>query len=159
MLRLGLRTKFFLYSNTLIVVTMGLVTIGGVTHERNARYEAIVSRGRSVTEALAIPITDALMYEELGVVSETGLIENYISEILQRNEDLLRYVIVTDADGIVTHSNRWELLGERFSRALGRDAIGATQVEIRTSSWGEKILEVRAPLNIYTRFWGSLAVC
>ncbi len=158
MFRLGLRTKFFLYSNTLIVVTMGLVTILGVVHERNARYEAIVSRGRSVTEALAIPITDALMYEELGVVSETGLIENYISEILQRNEDLLRYVIVTDSDGIVTHSNRWELLGERFSRALGRESIGATQVEIRTSSWGERILEVRAPLNIYTRFWGALAV-
>ena len=74
MLRLGLRTKFFLYSNTLIVVTMGLVTLAGVSRERRAQYEAIVTRGRSVTEALAVPITDALMYEELGLVTETGLI-------------------------------------------------------------------------------------
>jgi two-component system NtrC family sensor kinase len=157
--RLGLRTKFFLYSNTLIVVTMGLVTLVGVAHERSSRYEAIVSRGKSVTEALAIPITDALMYEQLDLVSETGLIDNYINEILQRNEDFLRYVVVCDPDGRVIHSNRWELLGQRFKRALDRDSMSRpAEVEIRTSSWGERILEVRAPLNISTRFWGSVAV-
>ena len=158
-IRLGLRTKFFLYSNTLIVVTMGLVSVLGVAHERATRYDAIVARGRSLTEALAIPVTDTLMYEQLGLVTESGLIENYISEILQKNKDLMRYVVVTDADGIVTHSNRWDLLGQEFPRALTRHAIGQpTQVEIRTSSWGERILEFRTPLNISTRFWGSMAV-
>ncbi|MGE5236509.1 MAG: ATP-binding protein [Acidobacteriota bacterium] len=159
MLRLGLRTKFFLYSNTLIVVTMGLVGVLAVLHERQTRYDAIVSRGRSVTEALAIPITDALMYEELGLVSETGLIDNYITEMIDRNRDLLRYVVVADPHGIVTHTNRWELAGERFTRALGRDAIGKpSEVEIREAPWGERILEVRTPLNISTKFWGTVAV-
>ena len=45
MLRLGLRAKFFLYSNTLIVVTMTLVTLLALVHEKNTRYEAIESRG------------------------------------------------------------------------------------------------------------------
>ncbi|MFH1176087.1 MAG: ATP-binding protein [Acidobacteriota bacterium] len=158
MLRLGLRTKFFLYSNTLIVVTMGLVSVLALVHERRSRYEAIVSRGRSVTEALSIPITDALMYEELGLVLETGLIENYISEILERNRDLLRYVVVTDIAGKVTHSSRWEVLGRPFDRALGREAVGQPpDVRLRTA-WGERVLEVRTTLNISTRFWGSLAV-
>ena len=157
--RLGLRTKFFLYSNTLIVVTMGLVTLAGVSRERRAQYEAIVTRGRSVTEALAVPITDALMYEELGLVTETGLIENYISEMISRNRDLLRYVVVTDPRGRVTHSNRWELLGRTFGRALGRDAIGRSSlVEIQTAEWGERVLEIRTPLHISTRFWGSVTV-
>jgi signal transduction histidine kinase len=159
MLRLGLRTKFFLYSNTLIVVTMGLVTLVAIARERRAQYEAIVTRGRSVTEALAIPITDALMYEELGLVTETGLIENFISEMLERNRDLLRYVVVTDAAGRVTHSNRWELLGRRFARALGRDAIDRPSlVEIHTVEWGERVLEIRTALHISTKFWGSVAV-
>jgi two-component system, NtrC family, sensor kinase len=157
--RLGLRTKFFLYSNTLIVVTMGLVTMIAVSRERRAQYEAIVARGRSVTEALSIPITEALMYEEIGLVTESGLIENYISEMLDRNGDLLRYVVVTDARGRVTHSNRWELLGRHFERALGRDAVGRpTSVEVRTTPWGERVLEMRTTLNISTRFWGSLVV-
>lgn len=159
MLRLGLRTKFFLYSNTLIVVTMGLVGVLAVVHERRTQYDAIASRGRSVTEALSIPITDALMYEELGLVVETGLIDNYTGEMIERNKDLVRYVIVANAEGSVTHSNRWDLMGRPFKRALGADSIGRpAQVEIRTSSWGERVLEVRAPLNISSRFWGSLAV-
>jgi len=159
MLRLGLRTKFFLYSNTLIVVTMGLVTLIWISHERRVQFEAIVTRGRSVTEALSIPITDALMYEELGLVTETGLIENYISEMMARNRDLLRYVVVTNAAGRVTHSNRWELLGRPYERALGRDTIGQpTIAAVHQTAWGEEVLEVRTPLNISTKFWGAVAV-
>jgi two-component system, NtrC family, sensor kinase len=158
MLRLGLRTRFFIYSNTLIVVTMGLVTMVAITRERRAQYEAIVTRGRSVTEALSIPITDALMYEELGLVTETGLIENYISEMLERNRDLLRYVVVTDATGRVTHSNRWELLGRQFARSLGSDSIDRPSLaEVHTAEWGERVLEIRTALHISTRFWGSVA--
>lgn len=59
-INLGLRTKFFLYSNTLIVATMSLVTVLSVVHERAARTEAIERRGRSIVEALAIPIAGAL---------------------------------------------------------------------------------------------------
>ncbi|MEP0774723.1 MAG: HAMP domain-containing protein [Acidobacteriota bacterium] len=159
MLGLGLRTKFFLYSNTLIIVTMGLVAVIGIAHEREVRYEAIRGRGISLTEALAIPITDSLMNEELGLVPETGLIENYITEVLARNQDLMRYVVVADASGVVTHSNRWELMGQRFRRALGpRSATGGAEVEMQTSSAGERLLEVRAPLAISTKFWGSVAV-
>jgi len=157
-MRLGLRTKFFLYSNTLIAVTMGLVTVLGVMHERTARYEEIVSGARSLTEVLAIPITDALMYEELGVVSEGGLIENTIDEVVRRNRNLIRYVVVTDRSGRVTHSNRWVLLGKRFPRALGPEAVGAGPVtETLEDTDGEKVLEVRTTLNISTKYWGSLA--
>jgi signal transduction histidine kinase len=99
------------------------------------------------------------MYEELGLVTETGLIENYISEMTARNRDLLRYVVVADANGRVTHSNRWELLGRHFDRALGRDAIDRPSLaEIHTATWGERVLEIRTPLHISTRFWGSVAV-
>ena len=158
-LRLGLRTKFFLYSNTLIVVTMGLVIVLAAVHERQSRYEEIVGRGLSITEALSVPITDVLMYEDLGLVVEEGLIENYVSGVLEHNRDLVRYVIITDTRGTVTHSNRWSLLGHPFGRALDRAAIGKpSQVDLRISSWGERILEIRTPLNISTRFWGSLAI-
>ena len=159
MLRLGLRTKFFLYSNTLIVVTMGLVIVLAAVHERQSRYDEIVGRGLSITEALSVPITDVMMYEDLGLVVEEGLIENYVSGVIDHNRDLVRYVVITDSKGIVTHSNRWNLLGQRFGRALDRTAIGKpSQVDLRTSSWGERILEIRTPLNISTRFWGSLAI-
>ena len=63
--KLGLRVKFFLYSNSLIVVTMTIVTIVAIAADRHYRYEAIERRGRSICEAMAIAITDALLYEDL----------------------------------------------------------------------------------------------
>ncbi len=157
--RLGLRTKFFLYSNTLIVVTMTIVTILAIAHERRSRYQAIQSRGRSICEAMAIPITDALMYEDLGLVMQRGLIDNFISEMQVLNRDLMRYVIVTDPDGRVTHSSDWQQLGRRFERALDRSAMNqASQAAVRHGEGDEHILEVRSPLSISTKFWGSLTV-
>ncbi len=156
---LGLRTKFFLYSNTLIVVTMGLVSVLAVVHERRSRYQDIVDRGLSLTETFAVPVTDALMYEELGLVTEEGLIENYVSGLLERNRELVRYVVITDASGVVIHSNLWNLVGSRYARALDSTAIGKPSgAEEHTASWGERILEVRTPLAISSRFWGSLAI-
>nr|CAJ31152.1 histidine protein kinase [uncultured sulfate-reducing bacterium] len=157
--RLGLRTKFFLYSNTLIVVTMLLVTLIWVMHERASKTRAIESRGRSIVEAMAIPITDSLMYEDIGLMEETGLIENYITEILSRNQDLMEYVVVTDRQGRVIHSNRWELLGQPFDRVISEEALAqGVQVENRRDIDGKAVLEVRSPLSISTRFWGSLIV-
>jgi two-component system, NtrC family, sensor kinase len=157
--RLGLRSKFFVYSNALILVTVSLVTFLAVEHERESRYDAIAHRGLSMTEVLTISITDALLYQELGLIVEEGLIDNYVGEVLERNRDLVRYVVVTDRSGRVTHSNRWEMLGRRFERALGPDAIGKpSSSEISSYAGGERVLEVRMPLNVSSRFWGSIAV-
>jgi len=157
--RLGLRVKFFLYSNTLIMVTMTLVTILLVVHEQNSRYEAIEGRGRSICEVMAIPITDALMYEDLGLILETGMIENTIVEIQARTRDLVRYVVVTDTRGKVIHSSDWNLLGHGFERALGETTTEVgTVMEILEDVDGERILEGRTPLSISTKSWGSLIV-
>jgi two-component system NtrC family sensor kinase len=159
MFRLGLRTKFFLYSNTLIAVTMTLVTVILVLHERRVRHDEIVSRGLSVTEALAVPVTDTLMYQDLNLVSEGGLIENYINGVIAQNRALIRYVVIADRNGVVINSNRLDLLGQHFARALGPDAIGQPSiVEQRTSRQSGQILEVRTPLNIASKFWGSLTM-
>jgi signal transduction histidine kinase len=157
--RLSLRIRFFLYSNTLIVVTMVIVATLAIAHERRSRYEAVERRGRSICEAMAIPITDALMYEDLGLVMQRGLIDSFILEMRELNRDLMRYVIVTDTAGKVTHSESWQQLGKPFQRALGPETAGQEPVaEIRTGGEGERILEVRSPLSISTRFWGSLIV-
>jgi HAMP domain-containing protein len=159
MLRLGLRVKFFLYSNTLIVVTMSLVTRLGVVHERRSRREAIERRGRSICEAMAIPINDVLMNDDLEPGTAKGIIENYIFEIQARNRDLMRYVVVTDTQGKATHSSNWDLLGEYFEPELAEQAAeGPTVVQVPDGQDGARILEVRMPLNVSGGSGGSLIV-
>ncbi len=156
---LGLRPKIFLFSNVAIATTMGIVTLLVVAHERRQQNDAIERRARSVAAALAVPITDALMNKDLGRVPSTGLTDNYIAEILASNRDAMLYVIVTDAEGVVTHSNRWPMVGRPFERALDRDSVLGHPVTLRrTEEGGERVLEIREPLHISTKFWGSLAV-
>jgi signal transduction histidine kinase len=157
--KLGLRPKIFLFSNVAIAATMGIVTLLVVAHERQQQHDAIERRARSVAAALAVPITDALMNKDLGRAPSTGLTDNYISEILASNRDAMLYVIVTNTEGVVTHSNRWSMVGRPFERALDRDSVlRLPDAHTRTEEGGERVLEVQEPLHISTKFWGSLAV-
>jgi len=157
--RLGLRPRLFFFSNVAITATMGLVAVLVVAHARRQLHGAVEQRSRSVAAALAVPITDALMNEELGLVTDTGLTDSYISEILETNSDAMLYVIVADESGIVTHSNRWSMVGRPFERALDPEAaVHPPETRRRTEADGERVLEVLEPLHISTKFWGSLAV-
>jgi signal transduction histidine kinase len=158
-IKLGLRIRFFLYSNTVIAVTMILVTVFGMMYLRRIRYESIVGHGRSIVEAMAIPIRDALRSDANQQDAESEVISLYISEIMDRNLDFMRYVVVTDADGFVTNSSREELVGQLFERALrqGKNADEPLAAENLTES-GEDLLEVRTSLGDPGEFVGTLAV-
>jgi signal transduction histidine kinase len=158
MVKLGLRGKFILYSNTVIAVTMAIATVLAAMHDRTTHYTAMRDHARSVAGALAIAITDALMYEDLGLVQDAGLTDNYISEIMRQHQDHLRYVVVTNPEGIVTHSSRWHMLGDRFVRDVSAEELQNGPVERARFEDGERLTEVSVPLNISTKSWGALAL-
>ena len=56
MIKLGLRIRFFLYSNTVIAVTMILVTVFGMMYQRRVLYDGIVERGRDETVQPSDPL-------------------------------------------------------------------------------------------------------
>jgi len=115
-LPLGLRSRFFLYSNSLIVTTMVLVAIIWVRHERAANLQAIERVGRSMAEVMTITINEALR-SSVGVDSATSAaIASAIDRVVWANHDLIRYVVVTDSSGVVTQSNDRELVGTLFER-------------------------------------------
>jgi len=159
MIKLGLRVRFFLYSNTLIVVTMTMVTVLGMMYERRIRYEGIVSHGRSLVEAMAIPMSGAAYPHESGRELGMGTIEAYISEIMTRNRDFMRYVVVTDSYGTVTHSSRPDLVGRRFDRA--RSGVNDDDAHLVTENLveeGEDLIEIRLAYGNRGEFSGLLAV-
>ncbi len=143
MLKLGLRTKFFLYSNTVIAVTMGFVALLAVVYDRRRAYEAIESRGKSVTEALAIQLADMLTRAER-VPAEANLADRYIGTIMAQNQGLIRYVSVTDRGGTVSHASRRGILGNRLDW-VGQATRADTQM-VADPAVGP-VLEARAPLE------------
>ncbi len=157
MIRLGLRARFFLYSNTVIAVTMALVTFFWMLHERRSQNEFISSRGTSITEAMAIAITDGLLHDE--PAHGDALIRTFIDEILARNSGLVRYVVVVSPDGVVTHASEPLAQGQSFDRSVGPEMSGGEPVrEVRDTEGGVGVLEVRAALRGPGEFLGTLAV-
>jgi len=159
MIKLGLRVRFFLYSNTLIVVTMTFVTVLGMMYERRIRYDGIVNHGRSLVEAMAMPMSGASYPHAPGQELELGTVEGYIHEMMARNSDLMRYIIVTDSSGTVTHSSRTGLIGRRFERAprVMADASDPLVTETLVEE-GEDLIEIRSAFGFPGEFSGSLAV-
>lgn len=159
MIKLGLRVRFFLYSNTLIAVTMTLVAVLGTIHERRTLYEAIVSRGRSLTEAMAISMADFGHGQRQTEAENGDFIDRFISEIMTRNQDVIRYVVVTDADGITTHASGSQSIGGVFERALTPgDAPIPLPVFQDVMVDGEAVLEIRTITRAAGGSSGGLAV-
>ena len=84
---------------------------------------------------MAIPIADAQISEGIDGASEPSVIDTYISEILARNTDLVRYVVVCDRSGIVEHSNRQEVI---FNERI-RSGVGGGSVRPRGDSVGYRV--------------------
>ena len=158
MMKLGLRIRFFLYSNTLIVVTMTLVAVLGAIYQRRTLFDAIVSRGTSIAEAMAIPITYVEGRQQVGA-GEEGLIESYIDEVMGRNRDIMRYVLVAERSGVVSHSSRPEMVSRTFDRAFSPGNLGnAVEADQQQDENGEDLLEVRTVMMDGEEFLGTVAV-
>jgi len=158
MIKLGLRIRFFLYSNTLIVVTMTLVTVFGTMLERRTLHEATVRRGRSIVEGMAIPVAGALASETIPDDSVMDSIEDVIARISERNRDICRYAIVADDRGRVIHSTREDPGGAVFEDVSeGSHADVESQV-VEGLVWeDEDLFEVRTTLVDGGQFLGWMA--
>ncbi len=147
MIKLGLRIRFFLYSNTLIVVTMTLVTVFGMVHERRILHEATVRRGQSIVEAMAIPVAGILAADSASDDAVICSIEDIIARISERNSDICRYAIVADDAGRVIHSTRGDAVGAFFERAVeAADAGNESRVVDGLAYAGENLFEVGTAL-------------
>jgi two-component system NtrC family sensor kinase len=113
-LKLGLRAKFFLYSNSVIAVTMGLVALLAYVHDRGRTYDVIRHRDQQIAGALATLLTDTLERAEqrpFEAARYSARVERWVRRVGGTGE-AVRYVFVTGADGIVTHSSQAEQVGQ-----------------------------------------------
>lgn len=142
MMKLGLRAKFFLYSNTLIVVTMAAVAVIAVIHERRVQHEAIIARGGSLAEALAIGVRLELSQQDISDEQVQERIGDLLSEVVDGNRDFLRYLAVANTDGSVVLGSRPDIRLRRF------EPLGGAKLKVRSqSAQGGGLLEMWVPLG------------
>ncbi|TFH37658.1 MAG: hypothetical protein E4G96_11200, partial [Chrysiogenales bacterium] len=84
--RKGLQFQFILITTGAILVMMSVLGYMAVEREKNIRHAEVEKEGRLLSETLAIPIINDLIYEKLGLVEQGGLLDNYIMEIFNRQD-------------------------------------------------------------------------
>ena len=157
----SIKTQFVLLAMLLIALSSALWGWWSWKNERHLLYESLEGEGRQMVTSLASPIINALLYEEMGVIEEGGLLDNFIEEMMNNTGFPVAHAFVTDQTGKVLAHNNYSEYGKTYSDSLTRAAI-AKKSYISTLIPGKNsqpsILDMAMPLHIYGKFWGTLRV-
>jgi len=125
-LKLGLRAKFFLYSNAVIAGTMGLVALLAYVHDRGRAIEVTQHLDRQVAGALATLLAETLQRAEdrpFEAARYSARVDRWVHRIGSTERDV-RYIFVSGANGIVRHSSRAEQLGQPLGSQVAATCRG-----------------------------------
>lgn len=153
--RLTLEKKFIALSFIVIV----LISVAGnswiISTYREQIYDEAERRAVMLTEATAISFTNTLLYQELGLVEEGGLLENIIQELISDSARKVTSVTVYNNDGVAIASSDFSRFYEHPSPELVSFWHELTQAHLARYENG-KYIEILFPLKISTRQFGTL---
>jgi signal transduction histidine kinase len=158
---LSIRVKFVIVASLIVAVTSAMWGGWVWQNERKLLYQNLEAQGRVLLTALATPIINALVYEEMGVIEEGGLLDNFIEEIKANKMFPVAYAFVTDNTGKVLAHNDYTLYGRYYTDALTRSVMAGgtfTLQQVQSPNQAAPLLDMGMPLRIHGKSWGALRV-
>jgi signal transduction histidine kinase len=156
---MGIRGRFMLLAMLLTLLFSGLWGEWAWVRERQLLLDRLHGQGEVLVSSMAIPIINALLYEELGIIAEGGLLDNFIADIMANRQLQPLYAMVISSDGRVLAHNRLPEFGEIYDDPTTRAALASSGVlHTRAEFEGKPALEFSAPLAIAGKSWGCLRV-
>lgn len=157
----SIKTQFVLLALLLVAVSSILWGWWTWENERHLLYESLESEGKQLVASLASPIINALLYEEIGVIEEGGLLDNFIDEIMNNTGLSVMYAYVTDQNGKILAHNVYSEYGKTYTDSLLHAAISEklyVSVLLPATAASPPVLDMAMPLHIYGKNWGALRV-
>lgn len=158
---ISIKTQFVLLAVLLVAASSALWGWWSWKNERHLLYESLEGEGKQMVTSLASPIINALLYEEMGVIEEGGLLDNFIEEMMNNTGFPVVHAFVTDQDGKVLAHNNYSEYGKIYTDSLTHAAITEKRyVSLLFPGKGSQpsILDMAMPLHIYGKTWGTLRV-
>ncbi len=157
----SIKNQFLLLALLVVALISALGGWWAWKNERNLLYRSLEGEGRQMVTSLASPIVNALIYEEMGVIGEGGLLDNFIEEIMGNTGLPVVHAYVTDDHGKVLTHNNYSEHGKTCTDALTTAAINERRyfsALIRGDKSRPTILDMAMPLHIHGKTWGTLRV-
>lgn len=155
----SLKTKFTL-------IALGLATLFSIAwgtwtwhHDRQSLLKNLNDTGTVLVSSMSIPIINALIYEELGLISEGGLLDNFIIDIMDNSQLKPVYALVTDKGGKIIAHSEFNRFGETLNDEWTVNVLNAEEIVSLKTQWQHKnVLDIGSPLAIHGKRWGCLRV-
>ncbi len=148
--------KFTLYLSTFVIVIMSGLSFWTISREKELMESAIIHEGIALVESLAISCTNTMLYEEVGLVDESGLLDNYISDLMKKNDLDIRYAMILSPQGeVIAHGSRAEV-GNIYRDSVTQRALSAKDTLRQYPS--PDLLDIATPLAIASKRWGTLRI-
>ena len=160
--RFGLEAKFVVLSTVVIIAGTAVGNWLIFAYEEEQLIEQARSKTRVLAESMALSFTHTLIYEELGLVEEAGLLDLFIEEVMVREDMQVRFVKVLDLQGRVIAHSDYQQFGRpdlEFQRRYGNRLRGTRVSQRRFRE--ESVIEVATPLSVSSqsaKSWGTLVL-
>ncbi len=157
----SLRFEFVLLTLIIVITIMSSFGFLIVRREKALIRENLIMDGRLLAKNISISVTNTLLYEELGLVEEAGLLDNYIAEIMGTEDLRVVYAMVLDTNNRVEAHNNLMEFGKVYDDDITRKAVlsKTTLAQFYTNPrTGKQILDIATPLAISTKRWGTLRI-
>jgi signal transduction histidine kinase len=156
---ISLRTRFMGLAVLLTALFSALWGFWTWQREKDLLYERLAQKGEILVSAMAIPIINALLYEEMGIISEGGLLDNFVADIMANDHLHPLYAVVVDMEGRVLAHNRYSEYGKIYRDPNTRADLAAPGFVQRTIRYeGQAALDMAVPLAIAGKRWGCLCI-
>lgn len=153
----SLRGKAILTATFFIVMFMALTGYTILSREKALYLRDRENQARALVETAGINFTNAYLYQEVGLIEETGIVDRYITDLLSKERSILTIIIFDNSGKVIGHCHLFEH-GKFYKDAMEVLAHNATFVrEINDKDRGP-ILEAITPLMVGTRRIATLRI-
>jgi len=151
-----LQGRFTLFLSLLIIAMIAALAYWNISRERMLMESAIIREGKALVESFAISCTNTILYEEIGLVEEGGLLDNFISDLMRRKDLNIVYAMILDPKGKVLAHNSVTEVGNVYDDAVTQSTLASWNTLVQNPSFA--LLDISAPLAISTKRWGTLRI-
>ena len=155
----SLQKKFILITFMSVLILAMLVSVFVASKTRSALYNSTEQKGRMLAQTVSALIINELIYEQLGLVEEGGLIDNYVRELHEREElELVFVAVLNDHLQVISHSDFSEF-GKYYEDPFVKNAQLTRKVLVKKTQIQDtniNALEFATPLSIEGKRWGVL---
>lgn len=159
---ISIKIQFVMIAMLLVAISSTLWGWRAWQNERDLLYNSLEREAEQIVTSLSSPIINALLYEEMGVIEEGGLLDNFIEEIMNNPGLKMTYAFVTDQSGKVLAHNHYDEYGKIYTSPLTTAALSGDNHHLsrlnRTDTSVAPVFEIAMPLRIHGKRWGVLQV-